>query len=149
MRICIPLNGIGCRTCAEQVGVTSFWVSRLKLDLAVRNEGDPMDFLDLVACDFSVVRLDCNGGASSVTELAAVCLGVLPSNYISFLPFPVFLLAYIIRLWKTSSERPRRGTISPTIMRSMTVEACSECRCPGRVIGEIERVLETRSSVCG
>lgn len=32
-------------------------------------------------------------------------------------------------------------------MRSITVEACGECRCPGRIIGEIERVLEPRSSV--
>lgn len=60
---------------------------------------------------------------------------------ISFLPFPVLLFAYIIRLWKSSSEHVDRGTISPTIMRSMTLEVCGECGCPGRVIGEIERML--------
>lgn len=38
-----------------------------------------MGLLDLVAFDFSVVRLDWNGGASSVLELAAVSLDVLPS----------------------------------------------------------------------
>lgn len=135
-QICIPLNDIGCRTCAEQVGVTPFWVSPLTPDLAVRNEGDRMDLLDLVAFDFSVVRLDWNGGASSVLELAAVSLDVLPSISPSSLsPFSSSA---------TSSGCGKRYHLA----HYHAFEACGECRCPGNIIGEIERVLETRSSVC-